>query len=101
MPKYIKKQLQKYQHEMSKRPQHFPYPSAPKKYGTSEQEPLQTDDSNTSGPKGITRVKKLFVRILYYARSIDTTILISLSTLDSEKSKATTQTITNLNQPLN
>ena len=32
-PVYINKQLKKHQHEISKTPQHSPYPESPKKYG--------------------------------------------------------------------
>ena len=39
--------------------------------------------------------------ILYYARSVDPTIIVALSTLASEQSKAITQTIKNLHQLLN
>ena len=100
MPGYIKKQLQKYQHEISQRLQNSPYPSAPKKYGTAEQEPLQPYDSNPASPKVIIRVQKIFFRILYYVLSVDPKNLMSLSTLASEKYKATTETITDLHQHL-
>ena len=50
------KKIQKYQHEISKRPQHSPYPSAPKKYRTEAQELIKLDDSKTTGPKRINRV---------------------------------------------
>ena len=98
MPRYIKKWLQKYQHEISKRPQHSPYPSSPKKYGTTSQESIKPHESKPSGPKGINRVKKKIVSILYYTRSVYSTILMALSTLPSEQSKVTTQTINNLHQ---
>ena len=43
-------------------------------------------------------VQKIVKIILYNAGSIDTTNLVALSPLASEKSKATTQTIKNLHQ---
>ena len=58
MPGYITKKLQKYQHEISKRPQHSPYPSALNKYGTSAQELIKPYDSNPADPKGINRFLK-------------------------------------------
>ena len=58
MPGYITKQLQKYQHEISPRPLHSLYPSAPNKYRTSTQEPFQSNESNPDGPEGITRILK-------------------------------------------
>ena len=70
MPGYITKQLKKYKHEVSKRPQYAPYPSAPKKYGASTQEPIKIYDSKTSGPEVINHVQKIFLIILYYARSV-------------------------------
>ena len=100
MPGYITKQLQKYQHEISKRPQHAPYTSSPQKYGEAAQEPIKTDNCKPAGPKGINRIHKIAGRILYYARSIYTTILTELPTLASEQSKATAQTINNIRQLL-
>ena len=41
MPGYVTKQLKKYKHEVSKRPQHEPYPLAPYKYGAAAQEPIK------------------------------------------------------------
>ena len=90
--------MQKYQHEISKRPQHAPYPSAPKKYGAAAQETIKIDDSKPAGPEVINCVHKIVGSILYYARSVGPAILVALSTLASEKSKATAQTIKNLHQ---
>ena len=58
MPGYITIVLQKYQHEISKLPQHAPYPSAPEKYGTPAQEPIELDDPKPTLPKGINHVQK-------------------------------------------
>ena len=100
MPGYITKQFQKYHHEISKLPQHVPYPSAPKKYGVAAQEPIKIDYSNSAVPEGINRVQKTVVIILYYVRCVGTTILMAISTLASEKSKPTALTIKNLHQLL-
>ena len=86
---YITKQFQKYQHEISKHPQHAPYPSAPKKYGVAAQEPIKKYDTKPAGPKGIKRVQKIVVIINYYARSVDPITLMTLSTLASKQPKAT------------
>ncbi len=45
MPGYIRKQLQKYRHNCPKRPQHCPYSSLPKQYGSEAQRPLPPDTS--------------------------------------------------------
>ena len=87
------KKIEKYQHEISKRPQHAPYRAA-------AQEPIKKYDSKTAGTEGINRVQKIVVSILYYSISVDTTILMALSTLASEQSKVTAQKINNLHQIL-
>ena len=85
---------------ISKRLQHAPYPAAPKKYCTAAQEPIKIDDSKQESPEGINRIQKIVLSILYYSGSVDTTILMALSTLASEKSKATVQTIKDTRQLL-
>ena len=46
MPSYTKKQLQKYKHDMPKRPQNCPYQSQEKKYGKAAQDPIPEDTSS-------------------------------------------------------
>ena len=92
--------MQKYRHEISNHPQHSPYPSALKKYGAAAQEPIKKDDSKPADLKRINHVQKIVVSILYYARSVDPTIIMELSTLESEQPKATTQTIKNIHHLL-
>ena len=83
MPGYIEKKLSKYNHPTPKRPQHAPYPCAPKMYGKAVQEPIATDNSPHAGQEGITHVQKVVGSILYYARSVDSTPLVALNTLAS------------------
>jgi hypothetical protein len=61
---------------------------------------MPPDDSPRAGPDGITRVQKVVGSILYYARAVDMTCLMSLSTLASEQADATNQTIDNTEQLL-
>ena len=89
MPGYIGKQPSKYKHSTPKRPQHSPYPCAPKNYGKSAQDPIATDNSSPTGQEGITYVQKVVVSILYYARSVDRTPLVTLNTLASEQAHTT------------
>ena len=100
IPGCITKKLQKYKHEILKRPQHAPYPSAPKKYGAAALKSIKPDDSKPAGPEGINRLQKIVRRIFYYAISVDSTILMELATLAIEQSKVTAQTINNLHQLL-
>ena len=91
-----KKKLSKYNHPTPKRPQHAPYPCAPKTYGKSAQDPITTDNSPPAGQAGITHVQKFVGSILYYARSVDSTPPVALNTLASKHAHVTEKTIENM-----
>ena len=78
---------------MSPRPQHCPYSPEPKKYGSEAQSPLPVDTSRRLDDKEIKSVQKIVGSILYYARAVDMTVLMSLSTIASEQTKGTERTM--------
>ena len=84
MPGYIKKQVLKYNHIM-RRVQHCPYSPEPKRYGADAQSPLPQDISQKLTDKEIKQVQKIVRSILYYARAVDMTVLMALSTIVSEE----------------
>ena len=92
MPGYIKKQLVKYKHVM-RHIQHCPYLHEPKKYGADAQSPLPTDETRKLTDAEIKEVQKIVRSILYYARAVDLTVLMVLSTIVSEKTKGTKKKI--------
>ncbi len=92
MPGYIKKQLLKYKHIMQ-RIQHCPYSPEPKKYGADAQSPLPTDETRKLTDAEIKEVQKIVGIILYYARAVDLTVLMVLSTIASEQTKGTEKTL--------
>jgi hypothetical protein len=92
MPGYTKKQLLKYKHIM-RRKQHCPYLPEPKRYGTDAQSPLPHNDSQKLNNTEIKQVQKIVGSILYYARAVDMTVLMALSTIASEQTKGTTRTL--------
>jgi hypothetical protein len=100
MPGYIKKQLQKYQHEKPIKPQYSPYATAPRKYGKEAQDPLPQDDSPPATKEEIRRIQQIVGSILYYARAVDLTLLPALSTIASQQAKATKKTIKSTEQLL-
>ena len=69
-----------------------PYSPEPKTYGTKAQAPLPSDDSNLLDKKGILKIQKNVGSILYYARAVDSTVLMSLSSIALEQTKATEKT---------
>ena len=92
MPGYIKKQLLKYKHIMQ-RIQYCPYSPEPKKYGADAQSPLPTDETRKLTDAEIKEVQKIVGSILYYARAVDLTVLMVLSTIASEQTKGTEKTL--------
>ena len=93
MPGYIAKKLQEYSHVKSKTVQHCPYTPVPKQFGSEAQRPLPPDTSPRLDKKGIRRVQQIVGSILYYARAVDMTVLMALSSLAIEQTKATERTL--------
>ena len=93
MPGYIKRVLQKYNHESPPKPQHSPYFIAPKKYGkdTHDQPPL--DESPTVSKEKIKRIEWVVVSILFYARSVDSIFLVRLNTIAIQQTSTTENTL--------
>jgi hypothetical protein len=93
MPGYIKKKLQEYKHVKTGKIQTTPYTPAPKQFGSEAQRPLPPDSSPRLGKKGIKRVQQIVGSILYYARAVDMTCLMALSSIAIEQTKATERTM--------
>jgi hypothetical protein len=85
MPGYIKKKLQEYKHVQFKRTQMCPYLPVPKQFGTEAQAPLPTNVFPRLNKNGIRKVQRIVGSILYYARAVDMTILMALSTIAVSK----------------
>jgi hypothetical protein len=73
--------------------QHCPYSPEPKKYGADAQSPLPTDEPRKLTDAEIKQVQKIVGSILYYARAVDLTVLMALSTIASEQTKGTEKNI--------
>ena len=100
MPGYIKNVLQKYKHRMPTSPQHCPYSPAPKQYGDKAQAPLPVDISPSLSAEEIKEIQRVIGSILYYARAVDITVLMALSSIAIEQSKGTTSTMEKAKQLL-
>ena len=100
MPGYIKKKLHKYRHIFPKRIQTCPYSPKLKTYGAKAQSPLPLDDSKPLDKKGILKIQKIVDSILYYARAVDSTVLIGLSSIFPEQTKVTEKTHSRCHQLL-
>jgi hypothetical protein len=89
MPGYIKKKLQEYGHIIPRKFQGCPYSPEPKKFGTETQASFPQDNMPKLDEKGIKRVQKNVGSILYYAQAVDMTVLMVLSTIVVDQTKAT------------
>jgi hypothetical protein len=93
MPGYIKKKLQEYKHLLPGRIQDCPYSPEPKQFGSDTQAPLMPDETALLDARGIKRIQQIVGSILYYARAVDMTILMALSSIAVEQTKATDKTM--------
>ncbi len=92
MPGYIKKKLQKYNHALSWCMQTCPYSPEPPKNWADAQTPLAIDSSPLLDKKGLKQVQNIVGSILYYARAVDITVLMALSAITVEQTKAMAKT---------
>ena len=92
MPGYIKKKLHEYGHICPNKIQTCPYSPEQKAYGAKAQAPIPPDESQLLDKKGILKVQKIVGSILYYARAVDSTVLIGLSSIAAQQTKATKKT---------
>ena len=90
---YIKKKLQEYRHIVSGHIQACPYSPEPITYGAKAQAPLAPDTSPKLSAKDIKQVQKIVGSILYYARAVDMTVLMALSSISIEQTIATKKTM--------
>ena len=100
MPGYIEKLLQKYKHVTAKHPQHCLFVPPPKQYGSAAQSVAPPDDSKPLSADNIKHLQCIIGSILYYARAVDMTVLVALSTIASRQAKGTEQTLSQARQLL-
>ena len=85
---------------MPTRPQHCPYSPSPKQYGAQAQAPLPIDISPKLVPAEIKEIQCIVGSILYYARAVDITVLMALSSIVIAQMTGTTSTMEKAKQLL-
>ena len=78
MPGYIEKAIQRFTHPIPKKPQAAPSKWTAPNYGASVQYAEPEDETNHLDKSGITRLQEIIGVLLYYARAVDNTMLVSL-----------------------
>lgn len=92
MPDYVNKLLAKFDHPSPTNPQHSPHSAPPRQFGAASQTPVDHDSSPSLPPDRIKRIQQIVGTIMYYARAVDITTLVALSSIAAEQAKATEQT---------
>jgi hypothetical protein len=90
MPGYVEKALVRFNHKRPTKPQNQPHPHQPIDYGAKKQTSSPEDDS----PKLDKKARKKFVQevtgvFLFYARAVDSTMLVALSAIAAEQGTPT------------
>jgi hypothetical protein len=101
MPGYIAKALERFQHTPPHRPEHSPHVWTKPIYGTHPQLTSPVDDTALLPPSELTRIQEITGTLLFYTRAIDSTMLVALGTIASNKSRGTQATAQALTQLLN
>jgi hypothetical protein len=96
MPGY----LLRFQHPTPARPQHAPYKMQPINYGARVQFADPADASAPLTESQKIKLQQVIGSLLYYARAVDPTMPVSLSTLASAQAKGTAATAEAMNQLL-
>ena len=101
MPGYLAAVLTRFRHAIAAKPEHAPHKSKAIQYGVKVQLTDPLDDSPMLPPEELTVIQQVIGCILYYARAVDPTMLVTLSTLASQQSKGTAHTADAITQLLN
>jgi hypothetical protein len=100
MPGYVEKALQRFQHPKPLKSQHSPYPWLKPQYGAKTQFTAKPDTGEPLSAEQVTRLQQIIGVFLYYARAVDSTMLVALGTLAAAQTHATTNTIKHTTQLL-
>ena len=80
-------------HETPPRPQHLPYVIAQKKYGKDAHDPFPPDESPPVSKDKTKIIQCVVGTILLYARSVDSTFLFSLNSIEIQQTSVTNNTL--------
>ena len=102
MPDYVRKALERFCHNQPLRPQHSPHAWLAPVYGLKIQQLTPPpDDTAPLDSSGKTRIQEIIGVFLFYARAINSNMLVALGTLASAQSQSTQATALATTQLLN
>ena len=92
MPGYINAALIEYQHHEPRKPQHAPHIWDKPQYGQTKQYEKTVDNTPKLDAEGIKHIQKVIGTLLYYARAIDSTMLMVINAISAAQATGTTAT---------
>jgi hypothetical protein len=101
MPGYIDRALQRFSHPPPTKPQHSPHAWQKPSYGDKIQYAPDSDTSPALDSKETKLVQEILGTLLYYARAVDSTMLVAIGTIATQQASATKQTMKAVVQLLN
>ena len=101
MPGYIECALQRFTHPMPTRPQHSPHAWQKPQYGAKTQYTTAPDTSPALDMSDTKCVQEILGTLLYYAHTIDSTMLPTIGTIATQQSKGTMATMKAVTHLLN
>jgi hypothetical protein len=99
MPDYVSNVLSKFQHDAPNHPKHTPSKYFTPVYGATTQYATKDQTPPITANQGLT-IQKVTGSVLYYARTVDSTVLMPLNDIATEQTKATEKTQAATNQLL-
>jgi hypothetical protein len=96
MPGYVKKNLARFNHIAPDRPQNSPHPWTAPIYSTKQQM-AEKDNTPKLNKDKITLLQQIIGVYLYYARAINSTLLVTLSDLAAQQTQASEMTMSKAN----
>ena len=98
MPEYIPDALTRFKRERPRKIQNAPHPHTPIDYGSKQQYAKEEVEEAELGKEEKLFVQQVLGTFLYYARAVDSTMLVALSAIASEQAKPTKATMEKVDQ---
>ena len=89
MPEYVNRALARFKVTLSTRSQHSPHICAPIHYGAHTQLTDPVDTITPLDATGIREVQEIIALLLYYARFVNSIVMVALNTIRSQQSRTT------------
>jgi hypothetical protein len=97
LPGYVKRAMHRFQHTAPNKPEYSPSKFTPPNYGAKQQLTELEDASDLLEASGRQRIQEIVGVLLYYARAVDTTMLVALGTIASARTtEATAKAVAHL-----